>query len=35
LRILTGELPGIKRKRWREIVQACGRQVVAFEVIDE
>jgi len=35
LRTLAGDLPGISRERWREIGKACGRRVVAFEVINE
>lgn len=32
LRTLAGEMPGISREQWREIGEACGQRVVAFEV---
>ena len=30
LRTLVGELPGINRERWEEIVLACSQRLVAF-----
>jgi len=32
LRTFFGELPGINRERWEEIVVACSQRVVAFEM---
>jgi hypothetical protein len=32
---LAGELPGISRVRWREIVEACDQQVVPIEVVEQ